>query len=142
MALVESQHLALENQRIEHQGLSAQFAALQNEVIVLRHSSSTPTQVQDLNGAVNLSELMSVIASLRQELRQSQAMPSHAMPPRSVPIHTPPFDQLSACAGIPPGYPPSRSSGRKGPSKPPDPDPFQWSAIGSHDPAATWTTRR
>ena len=134
MALVDSQHSALENQRIEQQGLSAQVAALQNEVTMLRHSTSSPTHAQDLNGAVNQSELMSVIASLRQELRQSQAMRSQTMttPPfGSVPIHTPPFDQMSACAGIAPGFPSSRSSGKKGPSKS-EPDPFQWSALGSH----------
>ena len=145
MALVESQHLALENQRVEQQGLSAQIAALQNEVTMLRHSTSSPTHAQDLNGAVNQSELISVIASLRQELRQSQAMPNQTLTPpplRSVPIHTPPFDQMSACAGIAPGYPPSRSSGKRDPSKPPsEPDPLVHTRVTCHC-HDTRTTRR
>ena len=48
MALVESQQVALENQRVEHQGMSAQIAALQGIVTMLKHSSTPTTPVQDL----------------------------------------------------------------------------------------------
>ena len=91
------QLMALE--RVEHQETLAQVASLRNEVTMQRHSVSTPTPVQDLNGAVNQKELMSVIESLRKENRQTQAKP--VQPPMMIPIATPPYGAMSACAGFP-----------------------------------------
>ena len=125
MALVESQHRTLENQRVEHQETLAQVASLQNEVTMLRHSVATPTPVQDLKGAVNQKELMSVIESLRQEIRQTQAKP--VQPPMMIPIATPPYDAMSACAGFPPGHSPKKFPEGPSPKKSPDPGPYKWS---------------
>ena len=92
---------------------------------MLKHSVSTPTPVQDLNGAVNQKELMNVIESLRQEIRQTQAKP--VQPPMMIPIATPPYDAMSACAGFPPGQSPKKFPEGPSPYKSPDPGPFKWS---------------
>ena len=101
MALVESQHRTLENQKVEHQETLAQVAPLQNEVTMLRHSVSTPTPVQDLNGAINQKELINIIKLFRQEIRQIQAKP--VQPPVMIPIVMPPYNAMSVCTGFPPG---------------------------------------
>ena len=134
MAVVESQHRTLETQRVEHREALVQVAALQNEVTMLRHSASTPTPAQDLNGAVNQKELMSVIESLRQEIRQTQTKP--VQPPVIVPIATPPYDAMSACAGYPPGHSPKRFPEGPSPSQspPPNPTPFKWSETATSIP--------
>ena len=121
LEMIDSQNRALVSQRKEQKGLSAQLAALQNEVTMLRHSACTPSQVQDQNGAVNQTELLSVIESLRQEIRQSRApavpidMPVPGAcssggfcakgailnPSLVTSIATPPEEVTSACAGYP-----------------------------------------
>ena len=72
MAVVESQNQALETQRVGNEELSAHVAALQNEVVMLRHSSVLVTPLQDPNDAVNQEELRIIIDSLRREIRKSQ----------------------------------------------------------------------
>ena len=106
---------------------------------MLRHSVSTPTPAEDQNGTVNQKELMSVIESLRQEIRQTQTKP--VQPPMIVPIATPPYDALSACAGYPPGHPHPNNSPMKFPegpspsqSPPPNPTPFKWSETATSIP--------
>ena len=101
MAVVESQSQALDTQRGRNEELSAQIAALQNEVVLLRHSSVPVAPPQDRNGAVNQEELMIVIDSLRREIRQIQTpgFPIQLPVPQRMSIATPPHDAQSACAG-------------------------------------------
>ena len=115
MAVVESQNQALETQRVRNEELSAHIAALQNEVVMLRHSSVPVAPSQDPNGAVNQEELNIVVDSLRREIRQSQNpnIPIQLPVPQRMSIATPPYDTRSACAGHPPAYqgPPSPVKG-------------------------------
>ena len=115
MAVVESQNQALETQRVRNEELSAHVAALQNEVVMLRHSSVPVAPSQDPNGAVNQEELRIVIDSLRREIRQSQnlSIPIQLPVPQRMSIATPPHDTQSACAGYPPAFqgPPSPVKG-------------------------------
>lgn len=115
MAVVESQNQALENQRVRNEELSAQVAALQSEVVMLRHSSVPVASSQDQNGTVNQEELRIVIDSLRREIRQSQnpSVPIQLPVPQRMYIATPPHDVQSACAGFPPVHqgPPSPVKG-------------------------------
>lgn len=101
MAVVESQKDALDRQRVHNDQLTAQVAALQNEVVMLRHSSVPVANAQDQNGAVNVEELMVVVDSLRREIRQSRnpSMPIQLPVPQRMSIATPPYDNMSACAG-------------------------------------------
>ena len=112
MAVVESQSQALDTQRVRNEELSAHIAALQNEVVLLRHSSVPVAPPQDRNGAVNQEELKIVIDSLRREIRQIQTpgVPIQLPVPQRMSIATPPFDAQSACAGYP--------SVRQGPPSP------------------------
>ena len=102
---------------------------------MLRHSVSTPTPAEDQNGTVNQKELMSVIESLRQEIRQTQTKP--VQPPMIVPIATPPYDALSACAGYPRVIPIQtihRRGSQKAQVPPPNPAPFKWSETATSIP--------
>ena len=115
MDVVESQSQALETQRVRNEELSAHVAALQNEVVMLRHSSVPVAPSQDPNGAVNQEELRIVIDSLRREIRQSRnpSIPIQLPVPQRMSIATPPYDAQSACAGYPPAFqgPPSPVKG-------------------------------
>ena len=115
MAVVESQSQALETQRVRNEELSAHVAALQNEVVMLRHSSVPISPSQDRNGAVNQDGLGIVIDSLRREIRQSQNpnIPIQLPVPQRMSIATPPHDTQSACAGYLPAFqgPPSPIKG-------------------------------
>ena len=76
---------------------------------------------------------MSVIESLRQEIRQTQTKP--VQPLVIVPIATPPYDAMSACAGYPPGHSPKRFPEGPSPSQsPPNPAPFKWSETATSIP--------
>ena len=101
LATIESQHRALEKQRIEHSEMFAQAAALQNEVLMLKHSiyNYPITYSGPYNGAVDERELWNVIDSLRQEIPPPKAF--QTPPPGVVPISTPPFETISASAGVP-----------------------------------------
>ena len=70
LAIIESQSQALESQRDEQRNLMNQVGSLQSEITMLRHSSAQyDVPFQDQNGTVDVSGLMQMMNSLKDEIK-------------------------------------------------------------------------
>ena len=70
LAIIESQSQVLESQRDEQRNLMNQVGSLQSEITMLRHSSAQyDVPIQDQNGTVDVSGLMQMMNSLKDEIK-------------------------------------------------------------------------
>ena len=111
LAIIESQSQALESQRDEQRNLMNQVGSLQSEITMLRHSSAQyDVPIQDQNGTVDVSGLMQMMNSLKDEIKVLRGKhPSKKKHESHVDsrVAVPPEPAQSACAGYPPSQEPS-----------------------------------
>ena len=111
LAIIESQSQALESQRDEQRTLMNQVGSLQSEITMLRHSSAQyDVPIQDQNGTVDVSGLMQVMNSLKDEIKVLWGRHTRKKKHESYVdsrVAAPPEYAQSACAGYPPSQDPS-----------------------------------
>ena len=111
LAIIESQSQALESQRDEQRNLMNQVGSLQSEITMLRHSSAQyDVPIRDQNGTVDVSGLMQMMNSLKDEIKILRGKhPSKKKHESHVDsrVAVPPEPAQSACARYPPSQEPS-----------------------------------